>query len=320
MIRAYVCSTRQSFTSVLSATPRSAVDGADATGSTALSWAVQSCDRECVEQLLLCGSDPSIVDLAGRSPLHHAVLLRDTAIAQFLIAAKADVKSKDFDGVTALHLAACMHRDTRITKLLLSHGADIESHDTNGCRALHHAVYRRNPAILQLLLERGANINAVNTLGMTALMLGVMGNAHEALKVLLHDEALECSAKKPDGRSVLDFAAWHGDLETLSILRSSSRQMKKFNLDDSKALDIAVWRRDNSEVHALRWAMLPDKDPRLWYSAFEALWNSILEAQQRDLEEDPEVGEGFAREELKDDDDDSGIWDDAQEDLDGPLV
>ena len=261
------------------------------------------------------------MDLAGRSPLHHAVFLRDNTIAQLLIAAKADVNSKDFDGLTALQLAASSQMDTRITELLLSHGASIESHDMKGCRALHHAVHRNSPTILRLLLERGANINAVNTTGITALILGVMDNAHEALKVLLHEDALECSVTDSDGRSVLDFAAWHGDLETLSILRSSSRQMKKFNLDDSKALDIAVWRRDNSEVHALRWAMLPDKDPRLWYSAFEALWNSILEAQQRDLEEDPEVGEGSAREELTDDDDDdSGIWEDAQEDLDGPLV
>lgn len=53
------------------------------------------------------------------------------------------------------------------------------------------------------------------------------------------------------------------------------------------------------------------------YSAFEALWNSIVKAQQHvNLVARSCVVEG----EQTDDDGDAEVWEDAQESLDGSLV
>ena len=315
LTRTYVCCSRQSFTKVLSMTPRSAIDNVDATGCTALSWAVQCCDRDCVEQLLLRGSDPGIVDLSGRNPLHYAVSSGVIAITQLLVAANADVNSRNIDGITVLHMAADVEEGTPIIDLLLSRGASLDSEDNEGFRALHHAVYINNPENLQLLLDRGANINAVHVLGTTALMCGILANAHETLRLLLRDETLDYNAKNSNGRTVLDLIALHGDLVTLRILRSSGK-MKSINLRDSEALDLAVWRRENNEAHSV-WVSRPfDKDPLLWYSAFEALWNSILEAQQHDLEGNPAFNNRVIGGELTDDDEDAEVWEDAREAVD----
>ena len=288
-------------------TPRSAIDNVDAAGCTALSWAVQCCDRECAEQLLLRGSDPGIVDFSGRSPLHYAVSSGVIAIMQLLVAANADVNSRNIDGITVLHMAADVEEGTPIIDLLLSRGASLDSEDNEGFRELHHAVYCNNPENLQLLLDKGANINAVNKFGATALMFGIWANAHEALRLLLRDETLDYNAKHSNGRTVLDLVALHGDTETSHILRSSGK-MKNIDLRDSEALDLAVWRRESNKAQ---------KDPLLLYSAFEALWNSILEAQQRDLEGNPAFNNGVIGGELTDEDEDAEVWEDAREDVDG---
>ena len=302
--------------------PRSAVDDVDANGDTALSWAVKRRDSGSVKQLLLCGSDPEHVDSSsGRTPLHVAVRPGDVAVVQLLLAAKVDVNSKNIWGATPLSLAACNHGDTKIMELILAHGASIECQDSGGFTPLHYAASYNRPTNLRILLDRSANINAATKCGKTALMLGVSWNAHEALRVLLRDEALEFNVKDSVGDSVLDCAALWGDLETLDLLQAS-RHIKGLDSDGSKALGYAMWRRDDNQAWSLRMMKPPDNDPQLWYSTFEVLWCSIPGAQRRDLEGDPEPGEGFGEEELTDDaeDSDSHVWEDAQEDLDESLA
>ena len=302
-------------------TPRSAIDDVDANGNTALSWAVRYSDCDSVKKLLLCGSNPGHVDLYGKTPLHHAVYQGDLAIVQILLAAKADVNCGDIDGATAMHEASSMQNGTTVMECLLSNGASIESQTRHGFRPLHWAVYSNIPMYCHFLLEKGADINAASQEGRTVLMDGVTYNAHETLRLLLREEALECDRKDYKGNSVLSYAAACGDLETIHLLQSAP-QIKKLNLDGDWALEYAQSRRDNNEAHA-RWRLRPpDEDPLVWYSAFEALWNSIVEAQQQDLDGGSEVGfiEGERMDDDDDDDDEGQVpWEDAQESLDGPL-
>lgn len=144
------------------------------------------------------------------------------------------------------------------------------------------------------------------------LMFGVEYNAHETLKVLLREEALEYNSKDHYGYSVLDLVAFFGDPETLHSLQSSPR-IKTVNINDSSALDRARWRRDDNESWSLWTFIPPDKDPLLQYSAFEALWNSLAMAQQRDFEVGSEKWEGSVEEELTDDDENSELGDDDEE-------
>ena len=331
LTRAYFASSRKNFNNVLSLTPRSAINDVDVYGRTALAWAVLRSDWNSANQLLLCGSDPGRVDTYGRTALHQAARRGDVAVVQLLLAAKADVASRDSNGNTALRLASGKQRSITIMETLLSAGANIESQNEEEFGPLHDAVRCNRPANVQFLLERGANINAASKQGFTVLMFGVHFNAHETLKILLRDEALEYDVKNCDGYSVLDFAALLGDVETLHLLQSAP-EMTKINLDNSHALSHAQWRRDYNEAWSSRMIQPRDKDPVEWYSAFKALWDTIFDAQQRELEEDSEAGfieEELTNdeeeltvhdEELTDNEDDPAVWEDAQENLDRPIV
>ena len=333
LIRAYIGSSRKKSGSALFMTPRSDVDDVDATGSTALSWAVRYHDHDSVQELLLCGSNPCHKDSYGQNPLHIATRTGDVALVNLLLAARPDVNSKDRNGRIALHLASQQREGVRLIDLLVAHGASLESQDDHGWRPLHYSVYSNRPANMHLLLEKGANINAISKYGATSLMLGVLYKSHEAVRVLLREETLEFRGKDNDGWSVLNYAALFGDMETICILQSSPK-MKTVDLDGSPALFLARWRRDENETGSLWRGRVTDEDPQRQYSTFKALWNSIAEAQQRDVEEDSEAGfiedeqtdndeelsaedEGQTDDDDDDDEENSELWADAPESLDG---
>ena len=269
-------------------TPRSEVDNVDATGSTALSWAARYHDCDSVQKLLLCGSDPSHRDLCGQTPLHIATETGDIALVNLLLSAKPDIDSRSNDARTALHVASRKLEGTTPMDSLISHSADLEMQENDGCRPLHESVCFNVPASMNLLLEKGANKNAATNSGVNSLMLGVSYNSHDALRLLLREETLEYDRTDEDGRSVLDFAALYGDMDTIRLLQCSP-QMETIDLNGGRALNAAKWRRDNNEAHSLRRAQPPDKDPQLQYFAFKALWNSIAKAQQLNIEEDSDV-------------------------------
>ncbi|CAD6590422.1 MAG: hypothetical protein ASARMPREDX12_004359 [Alectoria sarmentosa] len=261
-------------------------------------------------KLLLVNGEASVLDVDpyGRSALQLAV-----------ISAKADVNSRTRRGVTAVHMAAKIQGGTTFMETLLSCGASIESPDDAGLRPLHSAVLHDQVANLKLLLRSGANINAASPSGVTALMLGVWFNAHETLKLLLYDKALEYDGEDTEGRSVLHYAALYGDLETLNLLQCS-HQMKKVNLDGGTALAQAKLRRDHDRTSTTCVTQPSDKDPLVWYSAFEALWNSIVKTQQRGCEGDPEASKRVIEGESADDEEDPEVWEDAHESMDLSFV
>ena len=130
--------------------PRSAVDDADAAGSTALFWAVTCGDFDTASRLLLCGSDPKHVDLYGRTPLQQAIVTGGVAVMNLLLATKTDVNHKDRRGVTAIHMASAKQDGATTMELVESNGADIQSQDDTGlrpCIMQHATVYPRTYGI-----------------------------------------------------------------------------------------------------------------------------------------------------------------------------
>ena len=91
-------------------------------------------------------------------------------------------------------------------------------------------------------------------------MLGVRFNAHETLRLLLGDKALEYDGADTEGRSVLHYAALYGDLETVNLLQCS-HQTKKVNVDGGTALAQAKLRRDHDRTPISWKTQSSDKDP-----------------------------------------------------------
>ena len=189
--KAYLGLSGKLFEDVLSSTPRSSVDQADAVGRTALSWAAQRGDWETAGQLLRCGANPNRFDASEESPLHWSLCAEDSACLQLLLGAKADVELRGGLGLTALNTAANDGIGMPFVDILLQFGANIESKDICGQRPVHRATIKNHGPMSAVLLKKGADINATTSAGTTALHLALTSNSHEVLRTLLDNASLD---------------------------------------------------------------------------------------------------------------------------------
>jgi cytohesin len=109
--------------------------------------------------------DPKLVHARrwdGRTALHWAAHTGQKAVAELLIAHKADVRSnrkgEGFSHRSPLHDAAGRRRKD-LVELLLAHKANVNARDDRGYTPLHRAV--GDVAIAELLLAHKADVNAI---------------------------------------------------------------------------------------------------------------------------------------------------------------
>ena len=89
---------------------------------------------------------------------------RTRQVVDALLAAHADITTKDKDGMTALMAAAAANRAT-VLPALLSHGAEVNGANPDGATALMAAAFGGHVEAAQVLLGAGANVNVKDTSG-----------------------------------------------------------------------------------------------------------------------------------------------------------
>lgn len=90
----------------------------------------------------------------GQTPLHIAAFNDQKAMAEFLLANKADVNAKAKNGSTPLHLAAAKGNKD-IVELLLAHHAEINALDNDGWSPMHSAAQWNQKETEDLLASKG---------------------------------------------------------------------------------------------------------------------------------------------------------------------
>ncbi|KUI69089.1 Ankyrin-3 [Cytospora mali] len=131
---------------------------------------------ELIELLLRQGADIEAKSCLQReSPLHEAVTSDNDSVVHVLLAAGADVESRDLHGRTPLMLACVSTERVHsldLIILLLDRGSKIDATDDVGNTALHLACtttrsadHHKKESIVRLLLERGARESTRNKLG-----------------------------------------------------------------------------------------------------------------------------------------------------------
>ena len=87
--------------------------------------------------------------------MHFAARRGNYEVAELLVHhAKVDVNDKDFNHMTALHLA-CVSGSVAISKMLLKRGANIRAKSTELMTPLHSAVHYGNTEVAALILRTG---------------------------------------------------------------------------------------------------------------------------------------------------------------------
>ena len=112
-------------------------------------------------------------DLAGMTPLLHAVSSGNAALVDLLLKAGADPNSANFQNATSL-LSASFKEDnslsTSLGKKLIDAGADVNIQSSfNGMTPLHNSVGRGNTQLVDLLLTAGADPEIRNHRGIRAI-------------------------------------------------------------------------------------------------------------------------------------------------------
>lgn len=181
------------------------------------------------------GVDAEIFIDRGReiSILHAAAWAGKASVVERLLRQRADVNSRDIDGMTPLMRicdADALHRKGIYLTLacLLRHGADPNAATASGVTALLLCStaptkpkpdwYAARTNVAQLLLRYGANPNAVSSAGITPLMLAARDNDVALTRTLLQANA-SVEIRTSDGRSAIDVAKERNNTEVLALLK-----------------------------------------------------------------------------------------------------
>src|SRR6266852_7582618 len=122
---------------------------------------------------------------AANTAIVEAAKNRDKAALKTLLAHKADARTVEPDGTTALHWAAHW-ADMEMVDMLLKAGADVKAENRYGVTPLAELVTDGGAALIERLLKAGADPNTLTSPeGETVLMTASRLGNTEAVKVLL---------------------------------------------------------------------------------------------------------------------------------------
>jgi ankyrin repeat protein len=253
-------------------------------GLTPLLAATRSCSHgrpETVTTLVANGADPSLPDTDGNTPLHHAALCAEAAVAAILIDAQAPLEARNRNQATPLAVAAgaanwpllrflvergaladtalpaaagIADDDPEGVQLLLKHKAHVNAVDALGASALAHAARENHAAIARVLLEAGANAATADRYGTTPLMEAARAGATDVV-ILLAEKQPDVHAADQHGRTALTLACQspRTNAECLRALLALGADPRRKGSDGRSAIDQAS--------AAGRWDLVALMDP-----------------------------------------------------------
>ncbi|CAM3763799.1 ankyrin repeat domain-containing protein [Bordetella tumulicola] len=229
----------------------------DATGCTALMWAVLSGIVELVRSLLGAGAIPSVdvQDKGGNTALMFAVMnMKDhtrgseglessiSLIYELLNNAKANVTLTNKDGDTALGLMASQPAFNRsIAHRLYNEGTDLSAQNHEGLTPIALASRSGNTEAVRFLIEymkeENIDIDMKDKQGRTALFHAISSNNRETVKELRDAGARPYSMDIALVGQLLDLDSLDGEMLKLAGLNIEQKE-KPVNVPQASSIDV----------------------------------------------------------------------------------
>jgi ankyrin repeat protein len=148
-------------------------------------------------------------------------------------------------------LQAARHNDGAAIRTLVAAKANVNSRQGDGATALHWAAYHDNLEVADLLLRAGAAADAVNELGVTPLYLAC-DNGSAAMVERLLSAGANAGHTLPSGETMLMTAARSGNLNAVKALIAHGADVNaREHTEDQTALMWAASRHAPAVVQAL---------------------------------------------------------------------
>jgi ankyrin repeat protein len=187
---------------------------------------------ETVTSLIANGADPARADADGNTPLHHAALCAEPAIAAILIDAQAPLEARNREQATPLAVAAAA-ANWPVLRFLAEHGAHIDA-------AIPAAagIADDDPEGVRILLKHKGHVNAVDTLGRSALLHAARESNVEITRTLL-DANADVALADRYGTTALMEAARAGAADIVSLLAEKNPDVNACDQHGRTALMLA---------------------------------------------------------------------------------
>lgn len=154
----------------------------------------------------------------GRTALEHAILNNNHEMVQVLLAAGADVNSRDRSKQTALMLLGS-ETTVEIVWDLINAGAKVNLRDEEGDTALTEIASEKNLPAIMALLHAGAKVENKNDEGQTALIVAARSDHVANVRALVRAGA-DMNARDKKGWTALDYALEEGNYLVIKLLQS----------------------------------------------------------------------------------------------------
>ncbi|KIE00668.1 Ankyrin repeat-containing domain protein, partial [Metarhizium majus ARSEF 297] len=214
---------------------------------TALHAAALVGNAPVVKLLLDVGAKHRVGNSQGKQPLHLAVERGDGEVVKMLLSKGADIDATDKQNASPL-LLIVSRKDTKMLEMVLeSHpGVDIGSKQLPTERTvLQECCF--NPEATKLLLERGANaMTRSNSNAIHAVFRAAGGDGAETVRLYL-DAGFQPDWTRDDGGSILDVAAFYGQLATVQLLVERGADVKAADKKGTAPIHRAAM-RDTPEI------------------------------------------------------------------------
>jgi ankyrin repeat protein len=192
-------------------------------------------------------------DASGTTALNYAIMASNTNIVQCLLDKGADPKRLDQHDRSPLHVAAFYTRDTKIIDLLLENKGKVDVNECNkfGLTPLHHAVKTSNHTTARHLMKRGANVNCRDKRGLTPLHLAAFcAKDMDMIDLFLNNKKVDLHYCDEVGQNVVAYAKKNiYGLRQKIIDRLNEKDgaiIKEYHLLKQAKLnmpDISIWKR-----------------------------------------------------------------------------
>ncbi|XP_059555000.1 ankyrin repeat domain-containing protein 36C-like [Myotis daubentonii] len=196
--------------------------------------------EECAAILLDHGADPNVMDIHGNTPLHYAVLGKNTAIVEKLLSCMANPEARNKDDFTPLSLAKYENNEKMVEFLLTR---DSEVHQMEG-HALKVACYKGHKRVVSQLARRRRLLDLCDTENKTALIHAIQYEQEECAAILLEHGA-DPNVIDIHGNTALHYAVLSENTTIVEKLVSCMANLEVRNKDDFTPLSLA--KHENKE-------------------------------------------------------------------------